>query len=61
MIADHLKIFRDKPTTIEDIMREQGEKIKKGIKYRDGDIEILPPEEEEVPEDVGLAPGDEKK
>ncbi|KAK6519856.1 hypothetical protein TWF506_000150 [Arthrobotrys conoides] len=50
LIADHLKIFRDKPTTIEDIMREQGEKIKKGIKYRDGDIEILPEEEvEEVP------------
>lgn len=32
-------------------MREQGEKIRKGIKYRDGDIEILPGEEgEEVPE-----------
>ncbi|KAF3282375.1 hypothetical protein TWF970_001781 [Orbilia oligospora] len=61
LIADHLKIFRDKPTTIEDIMKEQGEKIKKGIKYRDGDIEILPEEEvEELPE-VELKGEGEKK
>ncbi|KAK6340568.1 hypothetical protein TWF696_008895 [Orbilia brochopaga] len=44
LIADHLKIFRDKPTTIEDILREKGEAVLKGIKYHDGDIEFLPPE-----------------
>ncbi|KAK6348615.1 hypothetical protein TWF718_006404 [Orbilia javanica] len=60
LIADHLKIFRDQPTTIEDIMKEQGEKIKKGIKYRDGDIEILPEEDvEDVPELESK--GDEEK
>ncbi|KAK6533625.1 hypothetical protein TWF694_002560 [Orbilia ellipsospora] len=45
LIADHLKIFRDNPTTIEDILKQQGEKITKGVKYSDGDIEILPDEE----------------
>ncbi|KAJ6262593.1 hypothetical protein Dda_3404 [Drechslerella dactyloides] len=44
LIADHMKIFRDKPTTIEDILREKGESVLKGIKYHDGDIEFLPPE-----------------
>ncbi|KAF3090522.1 hypothetical protein TWF569_002350 [Orbilia oligospora] len=61
LIADHLKIFRDKPTTIEDIMKEQGEKIKKGIKYRDGDIEILPEEEVEEEPEVELKGDREKK
>ncbi|KAF3906031.1 hypothetical protein ABW21_db0206108 [Orbilia brochopaga] len=51
LIADHLKIFRDKPTTIEDILREKGESVRKGIKYHDGDIEFLPPE----PVDAGEA------
>ncbi|KAK6519359.1 hypothetical protein TWF281_003193 [Arthrobotrys megalospora] len=59
LIADHLKIFRDNPTTIEDIMKEQGEKVMKGVKYRDGDIEILPDEEEEV--EVDLKSGEEEK
>ncbi|KAK6501968.1 hypothetical protein TWF481_009787 [Arthrobotrys musiformis] len=63
LIADHLKIFRDNPTTIEDIMKEQGEKIKKGIKYRDGDIEILPDEEGDqvAAPDVDLKADGEKK
>ncbi|KAF3117012.1 hypothetical protein TWF706_000223 [Orbilia oligospora] len=61
LIADHLKIFRDKPTTIEDIMKEQGEKIKKGIKYRDGDIEILPEEEVEEEPEAELKGDREKK
>ncbi|KAF3902884.1 hypothetical protein AA313_de0208473 [Arthrobotrys entomopaga] len=47
LMSDHLKIFTDKPTTIEDILKEKGEKIKKGVKYSNGDIEILPDEEAE--------------
>ncbi|EPS42422.1 hypothetical protein H072_3614 [Dactylellina haptotyla CBS 200.50] len=50
LIADHLKIFRDTSTTIEDILREKGEKITKGVKYGNGDVEFLP-DEEAVPED----------
>ncbi|KAF3910916.1 hypothetical protein ABW20_dc0109070 [Dactylellina cionopaga] len=59
LIADHLKIFRDNPTTIEDILREKGEKITKGVKYNNGDIEILP--DEEGGGDVKAGEGEEKK
>lgn len=38
VFADHLKIFADKSFTIEDILREKGESVKKGA--LEGDIEF---------------------
>ena len=40
LIADHMKIFSDTSITIEDIMREKGEFIKKGSLGADGDVEF---------------------
>lgn len=40
LIADHMKIFSDESITIEDIMREKGEFIKKGSLGADGDVEF---------------------
>lgn len=47
LISDHLKIFSDKSITIEDILREKGEFLRKGRLGDDGDIEFY--EDESVP------------
>ena len=40
LISDHLKIFSDKSITIEDILREKGQFLKKGRLGEDGDVEF---------------------
>ncbi|KAF2269150.1 zf-DNL-domain-containing protein [Lojkania enalia] len=40
LISDHLKIFSDKPVTLEDIMREKGHIVKRGTLDTEGDIEF---------------------
>ncbi|MCJ1297993.1 hypothetical protein MMC08_000782, partial [Hypocenomyce scalaris] len=40
VISDHLKIFSDTSMTIEDLMRDNGELIKKGSLSPDGDLEF---------------------
>lgn len=44
VISDHLNIFGDRKVTIEDIMREQGQLVKRGSLGEDGDIEFWPEE-----------------
>lgn len=50
MISDHLNIFGDRKITVEDLMREKGQLVKRGSLGEDGDIEFWP--EEVVPEDL---------
>lgn len=38
VIADHLNIFFDKSTTLEDIMQKEGKKVTRG--YLEGDMEF---------------------
>ncbi|KPM38957.1 hypothetical protein AK830_g7576 [Neonectria ditissima] len=45
VISDHLNIFGDKDFTIEDLMREKGQLVKRGSLGEDGDIEFWPEEE----------------
>ncbi|KAM7217363.1 DNL zinc finger domain containing protein [Rhypophila decipiens] len=40
IISDHLKIFGDKAVTIEDILREKGQLVKKGTLGEDDDVEF---------------------
>ena len=40
LISDHLKIFSDRGVTIEDILKEKGEFLRKGRLGEDGDIEF---------------------
>lgn len=40
MISDHLKIFGDKRLTVEDLLRERGQFIRKGTLSEDGDFEF---------------------
>ena len=40
IISDHLNIFGDKSMTIEDLMRERGQLVKKGTLSEDGDLEF---------------------
>ncbi|XMA19347.1 hypothetical protein WAI453_012138 [Rhynchosporium graminicola] len=40
VISDHLNIFGDKKFTIEDVMRDQGQLVKKGTLSEDGDFEF---------------------
>ena len=40
IISDHLNIFGDKSMTIEDLMRERGQLVKKGTLSEDGDVEF---------------------
>jgi protein import protein ZIM17 len=44
VISDHLDIFGDRKLTIEDIMREKGQLVKRGSLGEDGDIEFWPDE-----------------
>lgn len=48
VISDHLKIFFDLSTTIEDILRQKGETLKRGRINAAGDVEFLP-DPSEVP------------
>ncbi|KAF1356484.1 DNL zinc finger-domain-containing protein, partial [Delphinella strobiligena] len=40
LIADHMKIFSDKSMTIEDILKEKGQLLKKGALGSEGDVEF---------------------
>ncbi|KAI9800170.1 MAG: hypothetical protein M1833_003497 [Piccolia ochrophora] len=40
VISDHLKIFSDTSLTIEDLMRQKGELVKRGTIGADGDVEF---------------------
>ncbi|KAK5658879.1 hypothetical protein OQA88_1693 [Cercophora sp. LCS_1] len=40
VISDHLKIFGDKSMTIEDLLRERGQLVRKGSLAEDGDLEF---------------------
>ncbi len=40
VISDHLRIFGDEATTIEDILRDKGELIRKGTLGEEGDLEF---------------------
>jgi mitochondrial protein import protein ZIM17 len=40
LISDHLKIFSDQSITLEDIMKEKGQLLRKGRLSEDGDIEF---------------------
>jgi protein import protein ZIM17 len=53
-----LNIFGDRKITVEDLMREKGQLVKRGSLGEDGDIEFWP---EEVVEEDMLADGVEKK
>ncbi|RFU75084.1 zinc finger, dnl-type [Trichoderma arundinaceum] len=50
VISDHLNIFGDRQITVEDLMKEKGQLVKRGSLGEDGDIEFWP--EEAVPEEV---------
>lgn len=39
-MSDHLKIFGDKSFTIEDLMRQQGQLVKRGTVGANGDVEF---------------------
>jgi mitochondrial protein import protein ZIM17 len=47
VISDHLDIFGDRKFTIEDLMREKGQLVKRGTLGEDGDIEFWPVEKAE--------------
>ncbi|KAF1979793.1 zf-DNL-domain-containing protein [Bimuria novae-zelandiae CBS 107.79] len=40
LISDHMKIFSDKAVTLEDIMREKGDLVKRGALGAEGDVEF---------------------
>lgn len=40
VISDHLKIFSDKSTTIEEILKQKGELVKRGRTFENGDVEF---------------------
>ncbi|KAI9673888.1 MAG: hypothetical protein M1817_002094 [Caeruleum heppii] len=40
VMSDHLKIFSDTSTTVEDLMRQNGERVKKGTLNTEGLIEF---------------------
>ncbi|KAF2477686.1 zf-DNL-domain-containing protein [Lindgomyces ingoldianus] len=40
LMSDHLKIFSDKPVTVEDLMREKGQLVKRGSLSTEGDVEF---------------------
>ncbi|KAF2796581.1 zf-DNL-domain-containing protein [Melanomma pulvis-pyrius CBS 109.77] len=40
LMSDHLKIFSDKSVTIEDLIREKGQFVKKGSLSAEGDVEF---------------------
>lgn len=60
MISDHLGIFGDKKVTIEDIMREKGQLVKRGSLGEDGDIEFWPDDKRSVEDGEVAALGSEE-
>lgn len=40
VISDHLRIFGDTAMTVEDLLREKGELVKKGTLGEEGDLEF---------------------
>ncbi|KAI1456602.1 DNL zinc finger-domain-containing protein [Annulohypoxylon moriforme] len=46
IISDHLNIFGDRKITVEDLMREKGQLVKRGSLGEDGDIEFWQEKEE---------------
>ncbi|KAF8536205.1 DNL zinc finger-domain-containing protein, partial [Trichophaea hybrida] len=42
VITDHLKIFGDTRRTLEDILKESGEVLKRARLLENGDMELLP-------------------
>ncbi|KAK4098842.1 zf-DNL-domain-containing protein [Parathielavia hyrcaniae] len=40
VIADHLRVFGDKATTVEDLLRARGEQVKRGTLAAEGDVEF---------------------
>lgn len=40
LISDHMKIFSDKSITLEDIMRDKGNLVKRGTLSAEGDVEF---------------------
>ncbi|KAF5662352.1 zinc DNL-type [Fusarium heterosporum] len=50
VISDHLNIFGDRKITVEDLMREKGQLVKRGSLGEDGDIEFWP--EDSLPQDL---------
>ncbi|KAH9845831.1 DNL zinc finger protein [Teratosphaeria destructans] len=48
LISDHLKIFSDRGITLEDILKEKGQYLKKGRLGEDGDVEFYPDDAEEA-------------
>lgn len=40
VISDHLRIFGDRALTVEDLMKERGQLVKKGTLGEDGDLEF---------------------
>ncbi|KAK1244898.1 hypothetical protein MKX08_004527 [Trichoderma sp. CBMAI-0020] len=59
VISDHLNIFGDRKITVEDLMREKGQLVKRGSLGEDGDIEFWP--DEAIPEDVADITGKDKE
>ncbi|KAM0281020.1 hypothetical protein ACHAQH_003749 [Verticillium albo-atrum] len=55
VISDHLQIFGERNITIEDLMREKGQLVKKGTLGEDGDIEFWEDEVEENKSDFKMA------
>lgn len=58
VISDHLDIFGDRKVTIEDIMREKGQLVKRGSLGEDGDIEFWP--EEKYAEEANKSDSNER-
>lgn len=48
VISDHLKIFGDRNITVEDLMREKGQLVKRGSLGEDGDIEFWPDDRDDA-------------
>lgn len=57
LISDHLKIFSDKSITLEDILREKGQFLKKGRLGEDGDIEFY----DETSNEIGQKLAEQKE
>ncbi|KAL6902652.1 DNL zinc finger domain-containing protein [Trichoderma evansii] len=59
VISDHLNIFGDRKITVEDLMREKGQLVKRGSLGEDGDIEFWP--DEAIPEELADITGKDKE
>ncbi|KAL5596989.1 hypothetical protein BROUX41_006339 [Berkeleyomyces rouxiae] len=41
VISDHLNVFGDRSVTVEQLMKEKGEKVRKGVLDANGDVEFI--------------------